>query len=69
MANHASTRTTQLYDPRQDTVTLGEIERIKSVIITTCYTVAFNGHQNMNSQTTTHPPPTSSEAAALATVG
>jgi site-specific recombinase XerD len=29
MANHASTRTTQLYDRRQDTVTLGEIERIR----------------------------------------
>jgi site-specific recombinase XerD len=29
MANHASTRTTQLYDRRQDAVTLGEIERIR----------------------------------------
>jgi integrase len=29
MANHASTRTTQLYDRRGDTVTLGEVERIR----------------------------------------
>ena len=28
MANHASTRTTQLYDQRHDEVTLDEIERI-----------------------------------------
>jgi len=28
MANHASTRTTQLYDRRSDEVTLSEIERI-----------------------------------------
>lgn len=28
MANHASTRTTQLYDRRSDEVTLGEVERI-----------------------------------------
>ncbi len=28
MANHASTRTTQLYDRRHDTVTLDEIERV-----------------------------------------
>jgi integrase/recombinase XerC len=28
MANHASTRTTQLYDRRSDDVTLGEVERI-----------------------------------------
>ena len=29
MANHASTRTTQLYDRRSDEVTLGEVERIR----------------------------------------
>lgn len=29
MANHASTRTTQLYDRRHDEVTLDEVERIK----------------------------------------
>jgi integrase/recombinase XerC len=28
MANHASTRTTQLYDRRSDDVTLDEVERI-----------------------------------------
>lgn len=28
MANHASTRTTQLYDRRSDTVTLSEVERV-----------------------------------------
>jgi hypothetical protein len=28
MANHASTRTTQLYDRRRDDVNLGEVERI-----------------------------------------
>jgi hypothetical protein len=28
MANHASTRTTQLYDPRVEEVTLDEVERI-----------------------------------------
>jgi integrase/recombinase XerC len=28
MANHASTRTTQLYDRRRDDVTLDEVERI-----------------------------------------
>jgi len=28
MANHASTRTTQLYDRRADDVTLDEVERI-----------------------------------------
>ena len=28
MANHASTRTTQLYDRRQDEVSLDEVERI-----------------------------------------
>jgi len=28
MANHASTRTTQLYDPRHDEVNLDEVERI-----------------------------------------
>ena len=28
MANHASTRTTQLYDRRRDAVTLEEIERV-----------------------------------------
>jgi integrase len=28
MANHASTRTTQLYDRRPDQIALGEIERI-----------------------------------------
>lgn len=29
MANHASTRTTQLYDRRADTVTLAEVERVR----------------------------------------
>ena len=29
MANHASTRTTQLYDRRQDTISLDEVERIR----------------------------------------
>jgi len=29
MANHASTRTTQLYDRRDDAVTLAEVERIR----------------------------------------
>lgn len=29
MANHASTRTTQLYDRRRDEVTLDEVERIR----------------------------------------
>jgi hypothetical protein len=28
MANHASTRTTQLYDRRADEVTLDEVERV-----------------------------------------
>ncbi|MCE3248217.1 MAG: hypothetical protein K0R41_2042, partial [Geminicoccaceae bacterium] len=28
MANHASTRTTQLYDRRHDAVTLDEVERV-----------------------------------------
>lgn len=28
MANHASTRTTQLYDRRPDDVTLDEVERV-----------------------------------------
>ncbi|WP_284314538.1 tyrosine-type recombinase/integrase [Labrys miyagiensis] len=28
MANHASTRTTQLYDRRQDEVSLDEVERV-----------------------------------------
>ena len=28
MANHASTRTTQLYDHRQEEFSLGEVERI-----------------------------------------
>ena len=28
MANHASTRTTQLYDRREEEVTLDEVERI-----------------------------------------
>jgi len=28
MANHADTRTTQLYDRRRDQVTLDEVERI-----------------------------------------
>ncbi|MEJ8629547.1 integrase/recombinase [Sphingomonas sp. I4] len=28
MANHASTRTTQLYDRRSDAVTLDEVERV-----------------------------------------
>lgn len=28
IANHASTRTTQLYDRRQDDVTLDEVERV-----------------------------------------
>jgi hypothetical protein len=29
MANHASTRTTQLYDRRRDDITLDEVERIR----------------------------------------
>ncbi len=29
MANHASTRTTQLYDRRQDEISLDEVERIR----------------------------------------
>jgi len=29
MANHASTRTTQLYDPRRDAIGLDEVERIR----------------------------------------
>ena len=29
MANHASTRTTQLYDRRRDDISLDEIERIR----------------------------------------
>jgi len=29
MANHASTRTTQLYDRRQDAISLDEVERIR----------------------------------------
>ncbi len=29
MANHASTRTTQLYDRRRDEISLGEVERIR----------------------------------------
>ncbi len=29
MANHASTRTTQLYDRRSDQVSLAEIERVR----------------------------------------
>jgi integrase/recombinase XerC len=28
MANHASTRTTQLYDRRSDDITLDEVERV-----------------------------------------
>ena len=28
MANHASTRTTQLYDRRSDEITLDEVERV-----------------------------------------
>ena len=28
MANHASTRTTQVYDRREDSVTLDEVERV-----------------------------------------
>ena len=28
MANHASTRTTQLYDRREEEITLDEVERI-----------------------------------------
>jgi hypothetical protein len=28
MANHASTRTTQLYDPQRDEMSLDEVERI-----------------------------------------
>ena len=28
MANHASTRTTQLYDRRRDKMNLGEVERV-----------------------------------------
>ena len=29
MANHASTRTTQLYDRRSDEITLDEVERVE----------------------------------------
>ena len=29
MANHASTRTTQLYDRRQDEISLDEVERVR----------------------------------------
>jgi site-specific recombinase XerD len=29
MANHASTRTTQLYDRRRDNISLDEVERIR----------------------------------------
>jgi site-specific recombinase XerD len=29
MANHASTRTTQLYDRRRDEITLDEVERVR----------------------------------------
>jgi site-specific recombinase XerD len=29
MANHASTRTTQLYDHRRDAISLDEVERIR----------------------------------------
>jgi hypothetical protein len=29
MANHASTRTTQLYNPRSDDISLDEVERIR----------------------------------------
>jgi hypothetical protein len=29
MANHASTRTTQLYDRRRDEISLDEVERIR----------------------------------------
>ncbi|EPJ75766.1 hypothetical protein CFII64_28144 [Pseudomonas sp. CFII64] len=29
MANHASTRTTDLYDRRRDTISLDEVERIQ----------------------------------------
>jgi len=29
MANHASTRTTQLYDRRRDDISLGQVERIR----------------------------------------
>jgi integrase len=29
LANHASTRTTQLYDRRRDTITLAEVERVR----------------------------------------
>ncbi len=29
MANHASTRTTQLYDRRRDDISLDEVERIR----------------------------------------
>ena len=34
MANHASTRTTQLYDRRHDEMSLDEVERISSVAVT-----------------------------------
>jgi integrase len=30
MANHASTRTTQLYDRRRDEISLDEVERVQS---------------------------------------
>jgi hypothetical protein len=36
MANHASTRTTQLYDRRHDEISLDEVERIR----------LSNGHRN-----------------------
>jgi site-specific recombinase XerD len=29
MANHSSTRTTQLYDRRHDAITLAEVERVR----------------------------------------
>jgi len=34
MANHASTRTTQLYDRRRDEMTLDEVERVVILIAT-----------------------------------
>jgi hypothetical protein len=42
MANHASTRTTQLYDRRRDEVSLDEVERI--VICRSCPFCTRSGH-------------------------
>jgi hypothetical protein len=37
IANHASTRTTQLYDRRSDEVSLDEVERILTSPLLRCY--------------------------------